>query len=83
MFLFGKVTPEAAVTSAVTVWAEDPLLRPGITMADKANAVNVNVASVFFIVDILYLLSLPLSEKPGRSISLEGCSLTKIYICRE
>jgi hypothetical protein len=69
MFLFGKVTPAAVVKSCVVVMvelvvvdmpcatlalAEYLLMRLGITMADKAKAVNVNVASDFFIVDILY-----------------------------
>jgi hypothetical protein len=64
MFLFGKVTPAVVVKSGVVAMvagscatlalAEYLLMRLGITMADKANAVNVNVASDFFIVHILY-----------------------------
>jgi hypothetical protein len=58
MFLFGKVSPLVVVKSAVVcaalALAEYLLIRPGITMAEKASAVKVSVASDFFMVAILY-----------------------------
>src|SRR5262245_27601083 len=78
MFLFGKVTPETAVRSwaaalaagatcdelsLLSALAEYLLIRPGITVADKASAVSVSVARDFFIVDILiYVLPFPKNQ---------------------
>jgi len=47
--------------SLLAALAECLLIRPGITVAEKASAVNVSVASDFFMVGIL-ILSLSLSE---------------------
>ena len=58
MFLAGKVSPLVVVKSAVVcvalALAEYLLMRLGIAMAEKASAVNVSVASDFFMVGILY-----------------------------
>jgi hypothetical protein len=49
--LAAGVCDELSLLSAL---AEYLLIRPGTAMADKASAVNVIVASDFFIVSILY-----------------------------
>ena len=57
--------------SLLSALAEYLLIRPGINVADKASAVNVSVARDFFMVGIL-ILSLTLSEKQARPVSLKG-----------
>src|SRR5215813_7329430 len=51
--------------SLLSALAENLLIRPGINMADKASAVNVSVASDFFMVGIL-ILSLNFKSYPFR-----------------
>src|SRR5215510_236487 len=41
--------------SLLSALAEYLLIRPGISMADRASAVNISVASDFFMVGILFL----------------------------
>jgi hypothetical protein len=60
--------------SFLSALAECLLIRPGISVADKAIAVNVNVASDFFMVGILYQV-IPFPKKTGRFVSLKGGSL--------
>jgi hypothetical protein len=50
-----------AELSLLSALAEYLLMRTGIAMADNANAVNISVASDFFIVELLYL-SLPFAK---------------------
>ena len=76
----GAICDELSLLSAL---AECLLIRPGITVADKASAVNASVESDFFIVGILYVVR-TLSEKNKEVRFVKGRFFTtKIYICCE